>query len=123
LVPNNKAFEEPTTDMSSMMKNVKKKTQTDIINEIFSREWKRKAFKFVIVADRYVSGYELAKEFKVSPGTAYGFIKRMVEFGVFEYSPDWDKKRTPDRRVKVTQYGKKICDEIEPLLRLQIVLF
>jgi hypothetical protein len=92
---------------------VKKK---DAIGEIFSNEWKRKAFKFVVRECenpyRFVSGYELFRKFKVSSlSSVYDFIDKMVKLGVFRYPIEGSS-----RKVRITDFGKELYIKIEPLL-------
>jgi Mn-dependent DtxR family transcriptional regulator len=86
----------------------------DVIGEIFSKDWKRQAFKWVAKADGFVTGYELSRKFGVSFSTAYKFVNKMVNLGVFEHPP---VGKDP-KEVKITSYGKEIYDKVKVLLDL-----
>lgn len=86
----------------------------DAIGEIFSKEWKRRAFKFVSKTDDFVSGYQLSREFGVSFSTAYKFIHKMVEIGVFKHPVEGRKPK----EVRITSYGKEIYGMMKDVLDL-----
>jgi len=83
----------------------------DAIGEIFSKDWKRKAFKFVAEANRFVTGYELSRRFGVSFSTGYKFIHRLVQLGAFKYPIEG---RNP-REVRITTYGTEIYQRVTVL--------
>lgn len=86
------------------------------IGEIFSKEWKRRAFKFISKesenSNRFVSGYEIYRKFNVpSLSTAYSFTRKLTKSGVFKCPAEG-----PSKAVRVTEFGKNLYNKLTSFL-------
>ena len=73
----------------------------------------------VAVADRERHGYAIMQDvaartggqLKLSPGTLYGSIKRMLEDGLIEEVPQRDSRHDDERRryYRITRHGRKVA--------------
>jgi hypothetical protein len=90
--------------------------ELEIIGEIFSKEWKARAFEFIGKesenSNRFVSGYEIYRKFNVpSLSTAYSFTGKLTELAVFK-SPI----EGPSKAVRMTEFGKNLYKKLGPFL-------
>lgn len=102
--------------MSMMALDFNKDNELDmkVIREILSSEYRIKIFLAVKKKTKpdgrvYLTGYRLAKIASVSPSTAYKWMERLVQYGVFEYPGQIDGIK----RVKITKYGIRIYEKIK----------
>lgn len=98
--------------MSTLDPIKKYKSDIRVIAEILLSEYRTKMFLAVKKKTKpdgnvYLSGYKLAKIASVSPSTAYKWMKKLVDYGIFEYPEIDDVKR-----VKITEYGISIYNKL-----------
>lgn len=84
-----------------------------VVEKIFSRKWRWKAFEFIAKNgfERFVSGYELHRKFGVSLPTAYEFVSSLVEYGICRYPMEIDS-----RKIKITNFGLEIYEKLKHIM-------
>jgi len=95
----------------------------EIIREIISSDAKVKIFLEVCKntkpnIDNWISVYKLSKVTGLSFNSAYNFVDKMIEFGVFQ-------RLAPVRyikRVRITEYGIRILEKIKSIIPIEIEL-
>lgn len=87
-----------------------------VIGEIFSSSEKTKIFLLVYKwtkpsGDDFISGYRLSRSVNLSLNTIYGFLEKMVNYGIFERP----SKIKGIKWVRITDYGIYIYEKIKSI--------
>lgn len=109
--------EKSSTDRGERRRLIDLTKDLEVVGEILSARWKTKIFIFIKKETKpnetkFISGYKLSHIGHVSSSTAYKFLQKMVEYGVFAYPT----QIRDIKRVQITTYGDYIYEKIRHIL-------